>query len=129
MSKTALELSHQEWQRYHPSKMLERRKQQEDSSGQQRKQRAWQIAQQVAQILRHEFGAQKVAVVGSLSHETWFTPWSDIDLVAWGIPPDRFYAAVGTVAELETEFKVDLIDFETACPALRVRIEHEGREL
>lgn len=80
-------------------------------------------------LLRNDFGAQKVAVVGSLAHEAWFTPWSDIDLVAWGIPPNRFYTAAGTVAELNTAFKIDLIDPETTLPVLRTMIEHESREL
>lgn len=129
MNKTALELSPQEWQRYHPADVLERRKQQDAAQVQQRKQRAWQLAQQAAQMLRHDFGAQKVVVVGSLAHDAWFTPWSDIDLAAWSIPPDRFYAAAGTVAELSTEFKIDLIDAGTARSALQAMIEHEGREL
>lgn len=129
MNKTALELSLQEWQRYHPADVLERRKRQEAAHGQQRKQRAWQLARQAANLLRRDFGAQKVAVVGSLAHEAWFTPWSDIDLVAWGIPPDRFYAAAGTVAELSTDFKIDLIDPATARPVLQTMIEREGCEL
>lgn len=129
MSKTALELSPQEWQRYHPADMIERRKRQGAAYVQQRKQRAWQLAQQAAQILRNNFGAQKVAVIGSLAHEAWFTPWSDIDLVVWGIPPERFYAAVGAVAELSTEFTIDLIDAETVRSNLRETIEREGREL
>jgi len=129
MNKTALELSPQEWQRYHPAEVIEQRKRQDAAHMQQRKQRAWQLARQAAQMLRHDFGAQKVAVVGSLAHDAWFTPWSDIDLAAWGIPSDRFYAAAGTVAELSTEFKIDLIDPETARPMLRTIIEHEGHEL
>ncbi len=127
--KTALELSPQEWRRYHQADALERRKRQDAVHGQQRKQRAWQVAQQAAQILRSDFGAKKVSVIGSLAHDAWFAPWSDIDLAAWGIPPDRFYAAAGIVAELSSEFKIDLIDSETALPVLRATIEQEGREL
>lgn len=129
MNKTALELSPQEWRRYHPASALELYKKQNVSQIQQRKQRAWQVARQAAQMLRDEFGANKVAVVGSLAHEAWFTAWSDIDLAAWGIPPERFYAAAGAVAELTLEFKIDLIDYETAQPMLREAIERDGREL
>jgi len=129
MPKTALELSPQEWQRYHPADALERRKRQTGAHGRQRKQRAWQVAQQAAQLLCHDFGAHKVVVIGSLAHDAWFTPWSDIDLAVWGILPERFYAAAGTVAELSTEFEIDLIDPETAQPVLRATIEREGREL
>lgn len=129
MDKTALELSPQEWQQYHPAQIIEHRKQQDASYVQQRKRLAWQLARQAAQMLRNEFGAQKVVVIGSLAHGAWFTPWSDIDLVAWGIPADRFYTAAGTVAELSMEFKIDLIDPETVQPVMRTMIERENYEL
>ncbi len=129
MSKTALELSPQEWQRYRPAEAIARRKKQDQSQEQKRKQRAWQLARQAAKLLRKQFGAQKVVVFGSLAHKAWFTIWSDIDLAAWGIPPNRFYAAVGTIAELNTEYKIDLVDPETCRPVLRTMIEREGVEL
>jgi predicted nucleotidyltransferase len=109
MSKTALELSPQEWQRYHPAEAIVRRKQQDQAQVAQRKQRAWQLARQAAELLRNDFGAKKIVVFGSLAHEAWFTPWSDIDLAAWGIPADRFYSAVGSVAEFSPEFKVEQV--------------------
>ena len=116
MSKTALELTPQEWQAYHPVKVIERRKQRTTTQVRQRKQQAWQIARQAAQILREQFRAEKVVVFGSLVHEAWFTLWSDIDLVAWGIPPDRFYATVGAVTELSEEVAIDLVDPDTCRP-------------
>ncbi len=39
-----------------------------------------------------------------------FTPWSDVDLAVWDVPDDKFYAAVGAVTGLDTDFKVDLVD-------------------
>ena len=129
MNKTALELSPQEWRRYHPAEEIARHHQQDAIPLRQRKERAWRVAREAAQMLRRDFGANRVVVVGSLAHEAWFTPWSDIDLAAWGIPPERFYAAAGTVAEFSAEFHIDLIDFETARPRLRMRIEREGRAL
>jgi len=58
--------------------------------------------------LKESFGARKVVVFGSLAHRSWFTH-SDVDLAAWGIPDDRFYAAVGAVTGLSKEFKVALV--------------------
>jgi predicted nucleotidyltransferase len=63
---------------------------------------------------------------GSLAHRDWFTPWSDIDLAVWDIPPDLFYRAVAAVAGLSPEFKVDLVAPEDCQPALRRVIEQEG---
>ena len=129
MSKTALELTPQEWQAYQPTKVIERRKQATKKQIQHRKQHAWQVARQAAQILRNQFHAEKVVVFGSLAHEAWFTLWSDADLAAWGIPPDRFYAAVAKVTELSGDVAIDLIDPETCRPTLRAVIEQEGIEL
>lgn len=90
---------------------------------------AWQVAAKAAAILKEQYGAQKVVVFGSLSDPTRFTQWSDIDLAAWGIPDERFYAAVGAVTGISKKFKVDLVDPEDCRPSLRRSIEREGVEL
>jgi hypothetical protein len=84
MNKTVLELSPQELQRYHPARVLQRRQHQNQQAIEQRKQRAWQIAQEATSMLRREFGTAKVMVFGSLAPAAWFTTWSDIDLAVWG---------------------------------------------
>lgn len=129
MSKTVLELTPQEWQRYHPAQVMARRKREQQPQIEQRKQRAWRVARQAAKLLRKEFGAEKVVLFGSLSHEAWFTPWSDIDLATWGIPADQFYRAVGKIAEFNDEFRIDLVDPENVPPSLQEEIESEGRPL
>jgi predicted nucleotidyltransferase len=129
MSKIALELTPQEWKIYQPAKAIERRKQRVEKQVQHRKQQAWQIAYRAAQILRDQFHAEKVVVFGSLAHETWFTLWSDVDLAVWGIPVDRFYAAVGVITELSEEVAIDLVDPDTCRPALRSVIERDGIEI
>jgi predicted nucleotidyltransferase len=68
-------------------------------------------------------------VFGSLTRRGAFTPWSDLDLAASGIPPDQFYTAVAAVAGLSPELKVDLVDADR-CPArIRSRIDLEAREV
>ena len=76
--------------------------------------------------MREEFHAKKVVVFGSLVHEAWFTPWSDIDLAAWGIPADRFFTAVAAITELHEEIEMNLVDPETCRPILRTVIEQDG---
>jgi predicted nucleotidyltransferase len=120
MSKTALDLSPKEWQAYRPNRQTA---QQPDLE---RVERAWQVARTAANLLRQRFGATRVVIFGSLAHHEWFTPWSDVDLAAWGIPPDAFFSAVATVTGLSAEFKVDLVDPQDCEPTLRQTIEQEG---
>ncbi|QGP92305.1 hypothetical protein MGLY_16780 [Neomoorella glycerini] len=90
---------------------------------------AWQVAARAATILKERYGARKVVAFGSLVDRSCFTRWSDVDLAAWGIPDDRFYAAVGAVTGLSEKFKVDLVDPEACRESLRRAIESEGVEL
>ena len=129
MAKTALELSPQAWQAYRPDQMSRRLSGPADPGTRLRRQRAWRAARQAAQVLREQFGAQRVVIFGSLAQRGWFTRWSDIDLAAWGVPDERFYLAVATITALSPAFKVDLIDPETCRPRLRQAIEREGIEL
>lgn len=123
MAKTALQLTPEELKAYHTGQRLK------DSQDIERRERAWEVARAAADLLREEYGATRVLVFGSLAHGAWFTPWSDIDLAAWGIPSDRFYSAMADVTELSSEFKIDLVDPETCRPTLREEIEREGVEL
>lgn len=124
MAKTALDLTREEWQAYHPNIA-----QVEGAAIKKRRRQAWRLAQKAAQILREKFGARKVVVFGSLAHDRWFTVWSDIDLAVWGIPHEQFYAAVAEVTGLSADFKVDIIDSETCLPAIREILVREGVEL
>jgi predicted nucleotidyltransferase len=120
MGKTALELSEKEWQAYRPGSRIIKEPTLD------RLDRAWGVARAAAEVLRSRFGATRVVVFGSLTHDESFTRWSDIDLAAWGIPPDAFFRAVAAVTGLSAEFKVDLVDPYDCRPALRQAIEREG---
>ncbi|CEP66472.1 Uncharacterised conserved protein, UCP020217 [Moorella glycerini] len=100
-----------------------------DPSLTERYKEAWQVAARAAAVLKEKYGAQKVVVFGSLVDRSRFTRWSDIDLAAWGIPDERFYAAVGAVTGLSEKFKVDLVDPEDCRESLRRAIASEGVEL
>ena len=120
MGKTALALTREEWQVYRPGAKID----QDQAS--ERWERAWQVAHTAAEVLRRRYGATRVVVFGSAARREWFTPWSDIDLAAWGIAPDAFYRAVAAVTGISPEFKVDLVAPEDCQPALRQIIEQEG---
>lgn len=129
MAQTALELSSQQWQLYRPGQATEAHDKGHMQRVERRRQQAWRVARQAAKLLRDEYGARKVVVFGSLAHEDWFTPWSDIDLAAWGIPPERFYGAVAAVTGLSPTFQVDLVDSDACLSSLSAMVEREGIEL
>jgi predicted nucleotidyltransferase len=120
VAKTALDLTGEEWQTYRPGRDRDERQCAE------RWERAWEVARAAARLLRERFSAKRVVVFGSLTQRDGFTPWSDIDFAAWGIPPEQFYRAVAAVSGLSPDFEVDLVDPESCRPALRKRIEREG---
>ena len=129
MVKTACDLNSEERRAYQPDEAISRREARGDKRVEARWRQAHGLARRAARLLREEFGAEKVLLFGSLVHRAWFTPWSDIDLGAWGIAPDRFYAAVAAMTDLHPSIRIDLIDPVHCSPALRATIEREGREL
>ena len=129
MAKTALELGPKELKEYKPGQTKKYQSHQASQLIEQSRQQAWILVRKAAELLKKEFGADKVIVFGSLANQVNFTPWSDIDLSAWGIPSDRFYAAVAEVADLSSHFKIDLIDPEICKPVVRDAILTSGIEI
>ena len=120
MAKTALDLTREEWKAYRPGVKLGQDQVRE------RWERAWGVAQAAAEELRQQFGASRVIAFGSLARRDWFTPWSDIDLAAQGIPPGAFYRAVAVMTGFSPEFSLDLVALEDCQSSLRHVIEREG---
>ncbi len=102
---------------------------QSDISLSERYEEAWKAAERAARILKENYGAQKVAAFGSITRRPSFTHWSDIDLAVWGIPDEKFYAAVGVVTGLTADFKIDLVDISGCKDSIRNAIETEGVEI
>ena len=129
MARTALELTPEEWKSYQPSIAIAQRQRDADAQLDARWERAEQVAHKTSELLRREFKASRVILFGSLLNRLWFTPWSDIDLAAWGIPQGRFFAAVAAVTSISKEFKIDLVDPETCRSSLLDAIERDGIEI
>jgi predicted nucleotidyltransferase len=119
MAKTALELSPEEWKAYRPDSK-------EREIKIRRRQQAMRLARKAAQLLREEYGAERVLLFGSLAHHGWFTKWSDIDIATVGISPTRFYAAVAAITGISETFHVDLVDLEACSPTLKETISRVG---
>ncbi|MBI5303251.1 MAG: nucleotidyltransferase domain-containing protein [Chloroflexi bacterium] len=93
-----------------------------------RREAAWVVARQAAQVLKGRFGATRVIAFGSLAHGAWFHARSDIDLAAEGIPEKDHFSAWGSLEDLTHDFEFDLILFESAPEHLRRSI-HQGVEI
>jgi predicted nucleotidyltransferase len=94
-----------------------------------RMRRAWELAQDAAALLRERFHAERVVVFGSLIHPDSFTPWSDVDIAAWGLRPEDTFRAMGAVADLDRAIAVNLVDVAACKPAILRVIEDEGLPL
>lgn len=103
-----------------------RRREAEDKALTAREARAWELARLAAAALREQFAAERVVVFGSLVHPGCFTPWSEVDIAAWGLHPDETFRAIGVVMDTDSEIAVNLVDVG-ACKASLLRvIEEEG---
>lgn len=120
MSKTALELTRQEWKQYRPARH------QPQGWPPDMRERAWAQARQAARILREQFGATRVVVFGSLAHNLWYSERSDIDIAAWGIAPKDFFQAVAQVNPVGVSFEINLVDPANTRPPILSAIEREG---
>ncbi len=129
MAKTALDLTGDQWLAYDLGAAIRRRQASVYRQTQDRWQQAQQLAREAAQRLREKFGARRVVLFGSAVEQSLFTRWSDVDLAVWGVPPERFYAAVAAVTSLRVDIPVDLVDAEQCSEDRKKTIEHEGVEL
>jgi predicted nucleotidyltransferase len=129
MAKTALDITGDQWLAYDMGAAVRRRQASVDHLAQERWQQAQQLARDAAQRLRDQFGARRVVLFGSAVERSLFTRWSDVDLAAWGVPPERFYEAVAAVTSLRVDIPVDLVDAEQCSKDLKEVIGREGVEL
>jgi predicted nucleotidyltransferase len=127
MSRTALDLTPEEIAEYR--RAARARWEWEQQERVRRLERAWEVARAAAQLLRERFGATRVVVFGSLVHNGCFTPWSDVDIAAWGIRPEDTFRAIGAVMDVDSEIEVNLVDVGACRPSLLTVIEEEGVEL
>lgn len=120
----AQELSSSKLEEYRKTAM--RRQKVRISNVKARREKGWNLAKKAAKLLRNEFQAKRVAVFGSLLYEARFTPWSDVDIAAWGIPSDQTFRAIGAVMDLDSSLEINLVDVNTCSPTLLKAIEQEA---
>ena len=124
--RTALDMRVEGWKAFRPIPAILQRQSATQAQLERRRKRAMRFARQAAALLRAEFGVRNVILFGSLATPGGFTLWSDIDLSVFGVPADRFYAAVAAITGLSAEIKVDLVDAEACKASLREAIDRDG---
>ena len=89
-------------------------------------QRAWHTAYQAATRLYEQFGATQVFIFGSLTEPMWFTKGSDIDIAVSGLSHDAYDKAWKEITHLDSEFKIDIINFDMSKGLFKERIKHQA---
>lgn len=125
---TALEMKPEEWRKFKPGKKIATRVAQTKYL-EERRAKGIELAQKASFLLRQQYGAKRVVVFGSLASSKTFGLWSDIDLAAWGIEPDKFFSAVAAVTGLSPDFKIDLVEPDSCSEAMRDSIQKHGIEI
>lgn len=99
----------------------------EDAAVRERAARARRLARELAAVLRDEFGARRVILIGSLARGD-FGPRSDIDLVVQGLRPADLFRAAARLQAIAGDVEVDLAPFEDLRPRARRALGEEGVE-
>ena len=94
-----------------------------------RREQAWAVAREAAELLRARFGATGVWVFGSLVEGDHFSERSDIDVAATGLTPALHMEALGRLLRLSPGFSFDLVDLGCCPEGIRRAVEDSGVEL
>lgn len=108
---------------------LRERERQERERVLRRHRRAWEVARELAEILRSRYGATRVVLFGSMLNESMFTMQSDIDVATWGIRAEDSMRAMGEAMDLNGEFDVQLVFSDSCSSSMLASIEAEGMEI
>ena len=84
---------------------------------------------EAAAALKIHFRARRVVLFGSLAHEAWFMPDSDVDLAVEGLVAEAFWQAWRLAEEIIGDRPVDLIEIEAVSESMRRAINRYGVEL
>jgi len=118
MKKTKLEKYKKAWQK----------RQEENQSGLQlRRREARKLAQKCGKLLREEYGAGYVYLIGSTTFSGHFHPRSDIDLLVEGLQDEKYFTALKDCWDLVSPgFELDLIPWEDAPKSLKKKARKQG---
>lgn len=128
---TALDLTSEERQHYIAALRARMTKQSKPLTVEERlaRENLLTTVRQVASQIKLRFGATRVILFGSLAHEAWFWPQSDVDLAVEGLDSTSYWEAWRLAEQIIHGRNVDMVEIESARPALKRAIERYGVEL
>jgi predicted nucleotidyltransferase len=86
----------------------------------------WRLAKKAAELLKEQFGVQRVIAFGSITQRELYHLHSDIDIAVWGLDEKHYYRVVAKLLELDAAERIDLVRIEGAQDSLRAVIDQEG---
>jgi uncharacterized protein len=101
----------------------------EEKRNAERRDKALETAKKAACLLKDEYGAKKVILFGSLSHNRYFDATSDIDIAVKGLDKNEYFRVVSKMIDLDHSIDIDLVIMEDASDGLLKTIIEEGKQL
>ncbi len=126
---TALELGRKGWAQYLRSKKHSTAKTQLSSSELKERKQLLSRIQKAADQIKSQFRVRRIVLFGSLAHEAWFAPDSDVDIAVEGLQGDDYWHAWRIAEETIKDRLVDFIEIESSSETLRQAIEKYGMDL
>ena len=126
---TALELGRKGWESYLKSGRHKTPKIKLTASEQKERKQLLNQIQKAADEIRSQFNVRRIVLIGSLAHEGWFVPDSDVDLAVEGLHGDDYWKAWKIAEEIIKDRSVDFIEIESSGSSLRQAIDRYGLEL
>ncbi len=126
---TALELSREGWKDYIEAARHKANRAGLSPAAQEVRGKLLDKAREAASLLKTRFGAKRVVLFGSLAHQAWFSPDTDMDLAVEGLQGNDYWDAWREVEDIVEDRSIDLIEIETARPSLLQAIQRHGVEL
>ncbi|MDR1190996.1 MAG: hypothetical protein LBK60_04930 [Verrucomicrobiales bacterium] len=90
---------------------------------------ARQVARQVADRLRHDFGATKVLLYGSVIDGFYVPGHSDIDIYFEGVSKDREGVVMGRMMTAFADYEIDFRPAGFCRDSFRQRVLERGMEI
>jgi len=91
---------------------------------------AYGIAEECAKLLKDEYGAEKVFLIGSLADGRRYTEYSDIDLAVVGLSSALYFKALADLMRRYFSLtRIDLIPFEDCSKEFQEKITNHGEVL
>jgi predicted nucleotidyltransferase len=82
-----------------------------------------------AKAIKKHYRVRRIILFGSLVHEAWYSPHSDVDLAVEGLASEYYWAAWRLAEEIIGDRLVDFVDLETSSDSLKDAISRHGVEL